>query len=374
MINLNKTDWIEVNLQDLIIKKEENDKKNAKINFDRFVKVEHMEAENLNLNYWSSQKLGDIINPYFYKIFRKGQILFPTRNPHLKRAVIAPFDGICGEKTLTLEILKAKVEPDFLSFVFHSESFYRHTRNAIIGSTNPHVRWRDVKNFKFYLPPIELQKKFSKLLLYIDNLEKEYISLLEKFKNFDESNLKKIFDFPKTKKKTKLLNIINTKKGIKPKKISNDLKNLPYCSTKYLRNDIVETTVEKKHLNGLVQIDENDIVILWDGAAGEIFKGKKGILSSTMSKVNIKNELYLPSYIFEFLRNSSEKINYTSVGSVIKHVDPNFFFNLSVPEISIDEQKKIILFCDQIRSNIKKLQKLVKITKQLKRALINKVF
>lgn len=177
-MKLDKSNWKEYKLIDIITKKEENDRENAQARFDRFLKVDHMDAESLHIKRWSSQKEGEEINPTFYKIFRKGQILFPTRNPHLRRTVLASFDGICGEKTLTLEPKGDVVLPEFIPFLFHSENFYAHTTSAIIGSTNPHCRWRDVANYEFLLPPIDEQARLAELLLAMDEvIEKEKISL-----------------------------------------------------------------------------------------------------------------------------------------------------------------------------------------------------
>lgn len=168
--NIDKDNWSIVRLGDVFTKQEENDKENAGERFDRFLKVDHMDAESLHIKRWSSQKKGDELNPTFYKIFRKGQILFPTRNPHLRRTALASFDGICGEKTLTLESNKELLNSEFIPFLFHSDSFYNHTTNAIVGSTNPHVRWRDVANYEFLLPPKEQQGQLAKLLWAMDEV------------------------------------------------------------------------------------------------------------------------------------------------------------------------------------------------------------
>ena len=177
-LKIDKNNWEQVKLGDIITKREENDRENAPKRIDRFLKVEHMNKESLHIKRWSSQENGDEINPTFYKIFRKGQILFPTRNPHLRRTVLASFDGICGEKTLTLKPDKENVLPEFVPFLFHSESFYAHTTGAIIGSTNPHCRWRDVADYEFLLPPKDQQKQLAELLWAMDDvIEKERVVL-----------------------------------------------------------------------------------------------------------------------------------------------------------------------------------------------------
>jgi type I restriction enzyme S subunit len=189
-MNLDKSSWKPCKILDAFDKKEENDRENAHLRFERFLKVEHMDAESLHIKRWSNQSEEDI-NPTFYKIFRKGQILFPTRNPHLRRTALASFDGICGEKTLTLEPRTDIVLPEFIPFLFHSEGFYEHTTSAIIGSTNPHCRWRDVANYEFLLPPKEEQARLGELLWAMDNvierekrvlekLDKAYVTTIEK--------------------------------------------------------------------------------------------------------------------------------------------------------------------------------------------------
>lgn len=152
-----------VKLGDVLRKSEEKEFEPLKVGYERFVKVEHMDADNLRIQRWGSIK-DDLFPPTFYKVFRKGQILFPTRNPHLRRVVVADFDGICGEKTLTLSPIENKIEPSLVAFIFQSDNFVQHCINSIIGSTNPHVRWRDIAEYKIDLPERTVQKKIAEIL------------------------------------------------------------------------------------------------------------------------------------------------------------------------------------------------------------------
>jgi restriction endonuclease S subunit len=195
MINLDKSLWTTVKLSDVVTKKEENDKQEARSRFDRFLKVEHLDAESLQVKRWASQEGGDELPPTFYKIFRKGQILFPTRNPHLKRTALASFDGICGEKTLTIEPNNDLVTTDLLSFLFHSDKFYQHTTQAIIGSTNPHVRWRDVANFEFQLPTKAVENEIVDVLNSIESSLHADKQLLENLQVSYEVFVRSFFNF-----------------------------------------------------------------------------------------------------------------------------------------------------------------------------------
>jgi type I restriction enzyme S subunit len=117
-LKIEKGDWHKVKLDDIVDKREENDKEGAKDRFEKFLKVEHFDAESLHIKRWGNHHEEEL-PPTFYKIFRKGQILFPTRNPHLRRTVLAHFDGICGEKTLTLEPNPELVIPEFMPIRLH---------------------------------------------------------------------------------------------------------------------------------------------------------------------------------------------------------------------------------------------------------------
>ena len=178
-INIKKKNWQLIKLGEVLKKTEDNDKENAKNRYQKFLKVEHLDAKCLHVKRWGEHGKEEL-PPTFFKIFKKGQILFPTRNPHLKRAAFVHFDGICGEKTLTLDPMDLLVDPKFIPFLFHSKKFYDHSTSAIIGSTNPHVRWRDIAEFEFLLPPKEEQAKLAKLLWAADNVVEKDKALLER--------------------------------------------------------------------------------------------------------------------------------------------------------------------------------------------------
>ncbi len=374
-LNIRKDQWVKTKLLDVFIKKEENDKANAHDRFDRFLKVEHMDAQSLNLKRWASQEKGDEINPTFYKIFRKGQILFPTRNPHLKRTALASFDGICGEKTLTLEPNIKLVIPEFIPFLFHSESFYEHTTSAIIGSTNPHVRWRDVANYEFLLPPKDQQAQLAELLWAMDEGIEREKQVLERLKTYDLSYLKHYFYDDKNSVRIKLRNLVTIKKGKKPSILVDEGEGLPYCTAQYLRTGNIEQIVPKQAYKSAVKITNEDILVLWDGSnAGEMLFGKEGFLASTMCKLNIVSDDFLQDFIFNFLRFKTNDIKRATVGSAIPHVDPGIIENIEIPKLELKTQKEVISILDFINTNKTSVSEKICSSQTLLKSLINQVF
>lgn len=70
------------------------------------------------------------------------------------------------------------------------------------------------------------------------------------------------------------------------------------------------------------QVDDGEVIVLWDGSnAGEIFISKKGILASTMVKLDFDEaEIYKPyySYSFQYLEYV---LKAKTAGSGIPHAD-----------------------------------------------------
>src|SRR5690348_9873062 len=78
--------WRQVELGDVVEVRNELERVPKEAGFERYLKVEHLDANSLKIKRWGLIKNGDL-PPTFYKVFRKGQVLYPTRNPHLCRTV-----------------------------------------------------------------------------------------------------------------------------------------------------------------------------------------------------------------------------------------------------------------------------------------------
>lgn len=158
----NKAGWTRVALGDVVKRHQEISRDPIGDGFERFVKVEHMTRESLRLDDWGATD-SDEMPPTFYNVFRSGHVLFPSRNPHLRRVVQADFDGICGEKTFVVEAAPGLAE-DLLPFIMQSDALIAHASRMSIGSTNLHVRWRDLLSFEFSLPPLQEQARIAEAL------------------------------------------------------------------------------------------------------------------------------------------------------------------------------------------------------------------
>jgi restriction endonuclease S subunit len=365
----------------VFIKKEENDKANAHDRFDRFLKVEHMDAQSLHLKRWASQEKGDEINPTFYKIFRKGQILFPTRNPHLKRTALASFDGICGEKTLTLEPNKKLVIPEFIPFLFHSESFYEHTTSAIVGSTNPHVRWRDVANYEFLLPPKDQQVQLAELLWAMDEVIEREKEVEQKFQHTLFSSLKGIFQ--KTNVRKRFIDLCSNQPKYGANSPAIDYDNI----TRYLRiTDIGEfgelndekVSAEKHEDKYLLKYGDFLLARSADPGRSYFYKDQDGRCTHAGYLIKFPLDLtkILPEYLYYFTQTREFKIwiNQTTRTGTLSNINSKEFSNLMIPFTSISNQTRFITEISNLYKMYREINEKIGASKALQKSLINKIF
>ena len=400
-MNLDKASWTKVRLADVVVKKEENDKENAKNRFDRFLKVEHLDAESLHIKRWSSQK--DVeLPPTFYKVFRKGQILFPTRNPHLRRAVLAHFDGICGEKTLTLDINSESALPEFLSFLFHSDAFYAFTTSSIIGSTNPHVRWRDVANFEFLLPPPDIQSLIAEMLWKGDKAIETAIATKKNLEVLLESSIEKeihgqdllgqtidsvLKDLSKTTKLVKLgaLGDIFKGKGIPKSEVSEvGMPCIRYGELYTVHHRIIRrfcSHTSEDSAKKAVKLKTNDILFAGSGETiteigkSAAFIGNEDAYAGSDILIFRPNDM--DGTYLGYLMNSQlvrQQLNKFGTGATVMHVYASDIEKIRIPKIAKEEQVRKGVILEALSENISLAIEKIEKTVAMQKNLINRVF
>ena len=142
----------------------------------------------------------------------------------------------------------------------------------------------------------------------------------------------------------KLKNRIITLKGKKPElQDFKDDNSVAYLSAEYLRDGKLTQFAKIDSVSDKYFCTENDLLIIWDGSnSGEVFMGKEGILSSTMAKIEVNDNLYLKKYLYYFLKNNFEILNEKVTGAAIPHLNRSTLENLEIYKASLAEQKEIV--------------------------------
>lgn len=133
---------------------------------------------------------GSTIGPMFYCGFTAGQILFVTRNPHLKKCSIADFDGICSEKTFVIETKDESIlTQEYLAIIMQSDDFWNYCEENKSGGVNYFLNWSTLADYEFELPPIKQQLEIAQKVMSAYRLKQSYKKLLDATREMVKSHI-----------------------------------------------------------------------------------------------------------------------------------------------------------------------------------------
>jgi type I restriction enzyme S subunit len=112
-----------------------------------------------------------------------------------------------------------------------------------------------------------------------------------------------------------------------------------YLTPEYLRGGCMTEPI--KASSNAVRISDGETIVLWDGSnAGEVFRGREGVLSSTMTRLKPVTS-FDRQYFFYAVKQWEAFLKGQTSGSGIPHVDKEVLGNLRVLDFSKPEQAKI---------------------------------
>ena len=174
-LSIDKTKWTPVKFGEVVFEPKESSKDPVKDGIKHVVGLEHIESENIHLR--KSETLEE--STTFTKKFAIGDVLFGRRRAYLRKASQASFNGICSGD-ITVFRAKENLMPELLPFVVNNEKFFDYAIKHSAGGLSPRVKFKDLANYEFLLPPKDQQAQLAKLLWAMDEvIEKEKILKLK---------------------------------------------------------------------------------------------------------------------------------------------------------------------------------------------------
>ena len=150
----------------------------ASTDLEYYVGGEHIDSRSLMVRRKSKIK-GATIGYQFQFGFKKGHVLFMTKNPHLRKASMVDFDGLCSIATFVLETLDATVlDQRYLLAEMQTDRFWDYCEEHKSGSVNYFINWTTLAEYEFDLPSIEEQRALAEKLWAANDLKEKYQNLL----------------------------------------------------------------------------------------------------------------------------------------------------------------------------------------------------
>ena len=297
---------------------------------------------------------------------------------------------------------KNKVNPCYLHYCLISSIGQQQIDLTQTGANREGLAVEDIKGFVFDIPPISDQKRIVDYLDSKISLIDERIEILEKQQDaysrlkkslvhqtvtrglnpnvpFKNSGIEWIGMIPHNWDVKRFKEFARTTKGKQCDYYDTLGNNMEVVLTvETLRQDLPSfynygIVVDKRQL-----CDESDIVVIWDGAGvGEFLKAKKGLLSSTIARIDVNTHKVLKEYLWLWRYNIEYQLKRIPTGMGIPHLNPTILNNYLIPIPPLPEQQAIAIYlddkCSKIDAAIENIGKQIDALKRLKRALINEL-
>ena len=385
-LSIDKTKWTPVKFGEVVFEPKESSKDPVKDGIKHVVGLEHIESENIHLR--KSETLEE--STTFTKKFAIGDVLFGRRRAYLRKASQASFNGICSGD-ITVFRTKENLMPELLPFVVNNEKFFDYAIKHSAGGLSPRVKFKDLANYEFLLPPKDQQAQLSKLLWAMDEvIEKEK----EVLRSVEQSYLVKIEKelLNKNSEKTyfKDLGKIIRGVGYKPNDLldsyTNDtcviLRSNNIFESKINYDDIKILNLQKVKPSQI--LNTGDFAICMSNGSKDLV-GKSAIYFDEGENVSIgsfcagfrpKNNLSQRTVQHLFASNSYRYgIKRILSGSAINNLKPSDIESLFL-RIEEDKTKVDILLneLDSLVKNISILEAKISVSQVLQKSIINQIF
>lgn len=186
---IDKSNWVKVSFGEVVREVREVSKNPLSEGLERLIGLEHIVSENIHIKNWGFIKDGTTFNHKF----SKGQVLFGRRRAYLKKVAVADFDGICSGDITVMEA-KDGLLPELLPFIVQNEKFFDYAVKNSAGSLSPRVKFKDLANYKFLLPPKNQQVKIAELLWAEENIIESYNKISSKLDAYYQSYIEHFFN------------------------------------------------------------------------------------------------------------------------------------------------------------------------------------
>ena len=141
----------------------------------------------------------------------------------------------------------------------------------------------------------------------------------------------------------------------------------------YLSIDAITTgNYTNAYIDGMIIANPFDILMVMDGASsGTVYSHQKGIVSSTLAKIETPNEIN--DYIFWFLLSLKDTIKSRNTGSAIPHANKDYIGSLMFDyDMATDDKLRNKLHT--LREELIEIQNRNKELKRLKELYLKKFF
>ena len=296
---------------------------------------------------------GSTIGPMFYCGFTAGQILFVTRNPHLKKCSIADFDGICSEKTFVIETKDESIlTQEYLAIIMQSDDFWNYCEENKSGGVNYFLNWSTLADYEFELPPIKQQLEIAQKVMSAYRLKQSYKKLLDATREMVKSQFIEMFK-EKGYPLRMLKSFADVSTGGTPSKANLEYWNgdKPWVSAEDMKNKYVYDTCEKVTEAGYATckiIPVDTLMYVCRGSIGVMAINKiECATNQSICRAKCHDNVCNVEFLYHALMYQKDNIKKMGTGTSFKSLNQTSFSELKIELPPYNEQMKFVSIAQQ---------------------------
>ena len=315
---------------------------------------------------------GSTIGPMFYCGFKHGDILFVTRNPHLRKCGLVEFDGICSEKTFVIGTKDTTVlTQEYLAVVMQSDDFWNYCEENKSGGVNYFLNWSTLAEYEFDLPPMEEQISISKKVFAAYRLKQSYQKLIAATDEMVKSQFIEMFG---SASKVSINNLVDTTWGSSPdSKTYNDTGDgVPFYQGKTEFGDLYINEPTTYCTAPVRMAKKHAILMSVRAPVGSVnIATQECCIGRGLASITPKEGKSTTMFVFYALRYMEEEIERLGTGSTFKAINKDSYAKIQMPNVNIEQQQEFVKIAEQADKSKFELRKSIEAIDAVIKSLIN---
>ena len=344
--------------------------KRVNINVDRhnterlyYVGGEHIDSDELLVTKQGLIK-GSTIGFKFHFGFNPGHILFMSRNPHLRKASMATFEGICSDSTYVVETRDNNILlQEYLLLEMQSDRFWNWAEANKSGGVNYLINYKTLDTYEFDIPSIAEQKVLTEKLWAAYEVKQSYQRMIDATDEMLKSQFVEIFADVST--------------GGTPSKAHPEYWNgdKPWVSAEDMKNKYVYDTREKVTDAGyatckILPIDS--LMFVCRGSIGVMAINKiECATNQSICRASCYKNVCHVEFLYHSLMYQRDSIKKIGTGTSFKSLNQTTFSELKIELPPYGEQLKFVSIAQQADKSKAELRKSIVAIEKVIKSIIN---
>ena len=319
------------------------------------------------------------------KEFQKNDILIARRNVYLRRAGIAPFDGLTSGDSIVLRLFEDCEERTGISydvaikiipFVLNSNSFWLYANRHADGMNSKRISKEKVLDYEFYLPSLAEQKVLAEKLWAAYEVKQSYLKMIAATEEMVKAQFVEMFT-DKGYPLTMIKSFADVSTGGTPSKAHPEYWNgdKPWVSAEDMKSKYVYDTCEKVTEAGYATckiIPVDTLMYVCRGSIGVMAINKiECATNQSICRATCHNNVCNVEFLYHALMYQRDNIKKKGTGTSFKSLNQTTFSELKIELPPYYEQMKFVTIAEQADKSISELRKSVDAIDKVIKSLIN---